>query len=160
MHLEGLKRCERVIAGLREVGLAALKQSVELVIEMDMYTWERDGSLKRFNNINTLFCLRTCRLVLDIEWDNFSMRPQIQDSWTLTSVAVMMPAIRYKRVWASSLLAIGLTTLFLQNAFHWPIFLRNWGEFLMAIQIEKMFDFPGPLPNGMQATEEGLWVLD
>ena len=30
----------------------------------------------------------------------------------------------------------------------------------MAIQIEKMFDFPGPQPNGMQATEEGLWVLD
>ena len=30
----------------------------------------------------------------------------------------------------------------------------------MAVTIEKMFDFPGPQPNGMQATEEGIWFLD
>ena len=28
----------------------------------------------------------------------------------------------------------------------------------MAVTIEKMFDFPGPQPNGMQATEEGNLV--
>ena len=26
--------------------------------------------------------------------------------------------------------------------------------------IEKVFDSPGPQPNGMQATEDGLWILD
>ena len=26
--------------------------------------------------------------------------------------------------------------------------------------IEKVFDAPGPQPNGMQATEDGLWILD
>jgi len=26
--------------------------------------------------------------------------------------------------------------------------------------IKKMFDAPGPQPNGMQATKEGLWILD
>ena len=30
----------------------------------------------------------------------------------------------------------------------------------MAVKIEKIFDFPGPQPNGMQATEEGIWFLD
>ena len=32
-------------------------------------------------------------------------------------------------------------------------------EILMPT-IEKVFDSPGPQPNGMQATEEGLWILD
>ncbi len=27
-------------------------------------------------------------------------------------------------------------------------------------KIEKMFDAPGPHPNGMQATPEGIWFLD
>ncbi|MEW6754590.1 MAG: hypothetical protein AB1505_26945 [Candidatus Latescibacterota bacterium] len=26
--------------------------------------------------------------------------------------------------------------------------------------IEKVFDAPGPHPNGMQATPDGLWILD
>ena len=26
--------------------------------------------------------------------------------------------------------------------------------------IERVFDSPGPQPNGMQATEEGLWIID
>ena len=30
----------------------------------------------------------------------------------------------------------------------------------MAVKIEKMFDFPGPQPNGMQATGDGIWFLD
>jgi streptogramin lyase len=30
----------------------------------------------------------------------------------------------------------------------------------MARQIETVFDAPGPHPNGMQATAEGLWILD
>ncbi len=30
----------------------------------------------------------------------------------------------------------------------------------MSLKIEKMFDSPGPQPNGVQATEEGLWFLD
>ena len=30
----------------------------------------------------------------------------------------------------------------------------------MDVKIEKMFDFPGRQPNGMQATAEGLWFLD
>ena len=30
----------------------------------------------------------------------------------------------------------------------------------MEVKIEKMFDFPGRQPNGMQATEEGIWFLD
>ena len=30
----------------------------------------------------------------------------------------------------------------------------------MKVKIEKMFDFPGLQPNGMQATEEGIWFLD
>jgi streptogramin lyase len=30
----------------------------------------------------------------------------------------------------------------------------------MVAQIEKRFDAPGPQPNGMQATLEGLWILD
>ncbi len=30
----------------------------------------------------------------------------------------------------------------------------------MARKIEKVFDAPGPHPNGMQATAEGLWILD
>ena len=27
-------------------------------------------------------------------------------------------------------------------------------------KVEKVFDTPGPKPNGLQATEEGLWILD
>ena len=27
-------------------------------------------------------------------------------------------------------------------------------------QVEKVFDSPGPKPNGLQATNEGLWILD
>ena len=27
-------------------------------------------------------------------------------------------------------------------------------------KIERLFDSPGPQPNGMQATEEGLWIID
>ena len=27
-------------------------------------------------------------------------------------------------------------------------------------KIERPFDSPGPQPNGMQATEEGLWIID
>ena len=27
-------------------------------------------------------------------------------------------------------------------------------------RIEKVFDSPGPRPNGLQATDEGLWILD
>lgn len=27
-------------------------------------------------------------------------------------------------------------------------------------KIERIFDSPGPQPNGMQATEEGLWIID
>jgi streptogramin lyase len=30
----------------------------------------------------------------------------------------------------------------------------------MAPRIETMFDAPGPHPNGMQATPDGLWILD
>ena len=30
----------------------------------------------------------------------------------------------------------------------------------MAVRIEKVFDAPGPHPNGMQATPDGLWILD
>lgn len=30
----------------------------------------------------------------------------------------------------------------------------------MSIRIEKIFEAPGPHPNGMQATLEGLWILD
>ena len=30
----------------------------------------------------------------------------------------------------------------------------------MEVKIEKMFDFPGCQPNGMQATEGGIWFLD
>jgi streptogramin lyase len=30
----------------------------------------------------------------------------------------------------------------------------------MALAIEILFDTPGPQPNGMQATAEGLWILD
>jgi streptogramin lyase len=30
----------------------------------------------------------------------------------------------------------------------------------MSIRIEKIFEAPGPHPNGMQATPEGLWILD
>lgn len=30
----------------------------------------------------------------------------------------------------------------------------------MALHIEKVFDAPGPQPNGMQATPEGIWFLD
>ena len=30
----------------------------------------------------------------------------------------------------------------------------------MASRIEMVFEAPGPHPNGMQATEEGLWILD
>ena len=30
----------------------------------------------------------------------------------------------------------------------------------MEVKIEKVFDFPGLQPNGMQATEEGIWFLD
>ncbi len=30
----------------------------------------------------------------------------------------------------------------------------------MEVKIEKMFDLPGAQPNGMQATEEGIWFLD
>src|SRR4051812_12050549 len=30
----------------------------------------------------------------------------------------------------------------------------------MNARIEKQFDAPGPQPNGMQATAEGLWILD
>ena len=26
--------------------------------------------------------------------------------------------------------------------------------------IERVFDSPGPQPNGMQATEDGLWIID
>src|SRR5437763_3812687 len=34
------------------------------------------------------------------------------------------------------------------------------GEDTMAVRIEKVFDSPGPHPNGMQATPDGLWILD
>ncbi|NJN82177.1 MAG: hypothetical protein HC802_07800 [Caldilineaceae bacterium] len=30
----------------------------------------------------------------------------------------------------------------------------------MTIQVETVFQAPGPQPNGMQATAEGLWILD
>ena len=30
----------------------------------------------------------------------------------------------------------------------------------MAIQVEVTFKAPGPHPNGLQATEDGLWILD
>ena len=30
----------------------------------------------------------------------------------------------------------------------------------MNVHIEHLFDAPGPHPNGMQATEEGLWIVD
>jgi streptogramin lyase len=30
----------------------------------------------------------------------------------------------------------------------------------MPGSIDRVFDAPGPHPNGMQATEEGLWILD
>ena len=30
----------------------------------------------------------------------------------------------------------------------------------MDVKIEKVFDFPGRQPNGMQATAEGIWFLD
>ena len=30
----------------------------------------------------------------------------------------------------------------------------------MEVNIEKVFDFPGRQPNGMQATAEGIWFLD
>ena len=30
----------------------------------------------------------------------------------------------------------------------------------MSSKIERVFDAPGPQPNGMQATAEGLWMLD
>ena len=26
--------------------------------------------------------------------------------------------------------------------------------------VERLFDSPGPHPNGMQATEDGLWIID
>ena len=29
-----------------------------------------------------------------------------------------------------------------------------------SAQVETVFDSPGPKPNGLQATEEGLWILD
>jgi streptogramin lyase len=30
----------------------------------------------------------------------------------------------------------------------------------MSSRIEKVFDAPGPHPNGMQATPDGIWILD
>ncbi|MBI2952071.1 hypothetical protein HYY27_08250, partial [bacterium] len=30
----------------------------------------------------------------------------------------------------------------------------------MASKIEKVFDAPGPHPNGLQATPDGMWILD
>jgi len=29
-----------------------------------------------------------------------------------------------------------------------------------SVKVEKAFDSPGPKPNGLQATSEGLWILD
>ena len=29
-----------------------------------------------------------------------------------------------------------------------------------SAEVEKLFDSPGPQPNGLQATSEGLWILD
>ena len=29
-----------------------------------------------------------------------------------------------------------------------------------SAKVEKVFDSPGPKPNGLQATQDGLWILD
>lgn len=36
-----------------------------------------------------------------------------------------------------------------------------WGKIkTRGARVEKVFDSPGPKPNGLQATDEGLWILD